>query len=99
MVIVNTTFAVSPVHDADFRRWARHELTPLWNTEACQGELLRVVNNAPDADAISYALQMRFKSMTEAVSWQNAKFAAGIELCFKKFEGKVMPFCTVLESV
>lgn len=100
MIIINTTFAVSRKHDAEFRRWVRDELLPLWKTADCAGELLRVLNGEEDADGTdSYALQMRFDTMETASDWQDSQFSTGIQACFKKFEGEVMPFCTVLESV
>lgn len=99
MVIVNTTFAVTHGHDAEFRRWAKDELMPLWRTERCSGELLRVVGSQEEDATLSYALQMRFDSMDQAADWQDTQFSEGIKQCFNKFEGEVMPFCTVLEGV
>lgn len=101
MIILNVTFVVEDVHAGGFPEWVKSSLLPGWANHA-NAKLLRVSHpggNPDDTGSQNFSLQLEFASKEELVKWQDTKFEPGIRLCFEKFAGKALPFCTLLEPL
>lgn len=97
MYIVNTTFCADPSLASEVKLWC----CTVYADEAAgfgfsQVMVSQVINAAPDADAVSVAVQMQCDDTRLIDQWFDSAGAKLIDSLRRKYADKVLPFTTYM---
>ncbi|MCI9284288.1 MAG: DUF4286 family protein [Muribaculaceae bacterium] len=99
MIIVNTTFYVSPTEEAEFMQWVKTDYIP---ASACAGlsdPMVNIILAEVGEGVTGYAVQLTASTLDVAEGWTGCAGAESMSRLMKGRDGKILFFTTYMENV